>query len=395
MPTADYEAKVESILDRLEESDEVHSDNKELIKNYKRDKVLDGLSYATLQRNLSYIFQVAKHVGDTRFEDMGKDDLKDVVEWAYTRDIAESTVNTYKKVLRSFWKWMNEGETPDTVAWISISSGGNDKLPQDLLTKEDVEAQIDACNNARDKALVALIWETGARIGELIDVTVGDLEDRKHGMKITINGKTGSRRLPLVESVPHLNKWLNEHPNPEKDAPLWCKIQQAGDDGLSYRYIRDKVLRKTLEEAGIDKESNPHHYRHSRASYLAGQMTESQLCAFMGWEVGSDVPSRYVHLNGRDIDNAYDQMYGLVEEEDEEEPSVVECPRCEELNNPGDKFCARCGFALEREIAEEMEEVRKKATQEANPEELELAQRIAEEITENPEKLQSLLETEG
>ncbi|MDY7083329.1 MAG: integrase, partial [Halobacteria archaeon] len=72
MPTADYEEKVKSILNRLEDSDEVHPDNKELVKGYKRDKVLDGMSHATLQRNLSYIFQVAKHVGDTRFEGMDK-----------------------------------------------------------------------------------------------------------------------------------------------------------------------------------------------------------------------------------------------------------------------------------------------------------------------------------
>ncbi|MDY7083330.1 MAG: tyrosine-type recombinase/integrase, partial [Halobacteria archaeon] len=124
-------------------------------------------------------------------------------------------VDTYKKVLRSFWKWMNDGETTEEVAWISVGNGGNDKLPQDLLTKEDVEAQIDACKNPRDKAFVSLLWETGARIGELIDLTVGDIEDRAHGKKVTLDGKTGSRRLPLVESVPYLNRWLSEHPNPE------------------------------------------------------------------------------------------------------------------------------------------------------------------------------------
>lgn len=83
-------------------------------------------------------------------------------------------------------------------------------------------------------------------IGELIDVTVGDIEDRKHGEKIVIEGKTGARRLPLVESLPHINAWLSKHPNPEKDAPLWCKIQQGDpDESLGYRYIREKSFRRT------------------------------------------------------------------------------------------------------------------------------------------------------
>lgn len=394
MPTADYEKKVESILERVEEADGVHTENKGLIKDYKRDKVLDSMSYATLQRNLSYTFQIAKHVGDKSFRDMDKGDVKDIVEWAHERDIAVATVNTYKKVLRSFWKWMNDGETPEEVEWISVGTGSNNKLPQDLLTKEEVEDQIDACNNPRDKAFVSVLWETGARIGELIDLTVGDIEDRNRGKKVTIEGKTGSRRLPLVESVPYLNSWLNQHPNPESDAPLWCKIQQAGDDGLSYRYLRDKVLRASMERTEIDKPSNPHHYRHSRASYMATKMTEAEMCEWFGWVQGSDEPAKYVHLSGRDIDDKYDSIHGIVdEEEDKEEPSIVECPRCDELNQPDASFCMRCGFALDMDAAEEVEVAEESTTESADEEDLQLAQEIATAIKENPEGLEDFLES--
>ncbi|WP_394344768.1 hypothetical protein [Salinigranum halophilum] len=50
---------------------------------------------------------------------------------------------------------------------------------------------------------------------------------------------------------------------------------------------------------------NPHHFRHSRATHLANWLTEAQLCEWFGWVQGSNVPARYVHLSGRDIDNAY------------------------------------------------------------------------------------------
>jgi site-specific recombinase XerC len=88
---------------------------------------------------------------------------------------------------------------------------------------------------------------------------------------------------------------LNKHPNPEKDAPLWCKIQQSSaDDQLGYRYIRGKFLQKNMDRAGIDKPSNPHHYRHSRASHLATELKEAQLCEWFGWVHNSDVPARYL-----------------------------------------------------------------------------------------------------
>jgi len=399
MPTHDYEAEVEQIMSRVEEAEELHDDNRELIQEYRRDLSLDGIAPATQQKYLAYLVVVGKRVGDTRFEDMDKDDVKDLVAWVQSQGHAPSTVDTYKEIIRQFWSWLYDkdakGEYPEQVAWIKVDTKrSSGKLPSDLLTKDDVEAQIDACHNARDAALIALLYETGARIGELIDVTVGDIEDRKHGMKITIDGKTGSRRLPLVESVPHLNRWLSEHPNPEKDAPLWCKIQQGGpDDQLGYRYIREKILKKTMERAEIDKPSNPHHYRHSRASYLANEMIEAQLCEWFGWVQGSDVPAKYVHLSGRDIDNAYDAMHGIVDEdEDEEEPSVVECPRCQELNESDAAFCMRCGFALDVDAAEEIEKVEKETTQRAEADDLELAQKLVQAMREEPELMDEVLE---
>lgn len=66
--------------------------------------------------------------------------------------------------------------------------------------------------------------------------------------------------MPLVESVPHLYNWLNEHPNPEKDAPLWCKIRHGGptehldpNDGDDIRDVHGigPSRAEQLEAAGI------------------------------------------------------------------------------------------------------------------------------------------------
>ena len=475
MPIADFGRELDRVTDNIETSDEILDRNKDLILDYKQDQVLNGLSEATLLRNTQRLKMVAEQA-DKPFDEMDKRDVKGLVTWVHEQDYTAETIYTYKNVIKSFWGWLKDvgpDEQPPEVKWIKMSkkNGNGDTLPKDLLTKEDIEAQADAAKNPRDKALIWLLYETGARIGELIDLTVGDIEDRKHGKKIVIDGKTGARRLPLVESVPHLNNWLNKHPNPEKDAPLWCKIQQGGptehlnpndiadirdvhgigpsraeqleaagietgtdlvahsaeeladlagvrpvtaqkwlkqfdsdatltsDMQLGYRYLREKILQATMDRAGIDKPSNPHHYRHSRASYLATEMTEAQLCEWFGWVQGSDVPAKYVHLSGRDIDNAYDQMHGLYEpDEEEQEPDVIECPRCEELNEPSAAFCMRCGFALDQETAAELEEQvdadMKEDYRNIDPNDIESAELLDAlgEALEDPEAKAKLLE---
>lgn len=478
MPTADYKEKVNQVLQAVDSSDTIHSKNADLLQQYRRDKQLNGMSVATQQRNLSYLKKLAEEAGEKPFNEMDKNDVKGLVAWVHGRDLSDETVDTYKKAIRSFWKWLNDGKNPDdidAIAWIELTnSNGSGKLPKDLLTKEDVQKQIEAAKNPRDKAFISMLYETGARIGELIDLTVGDIEDKQHGKKVVIDGKTGARRLPLVESVPHLNDWLAKHPlGDDKEAPLWCKIQQGGptehlnaadvedirevhgigpayaehlneagiengqdllgsnpeevadiagvdistvnkwlkqfdseatltgDMKLSYKYIREKILKTTMERAGIDKPSNPHHYRHSRASYLANELKEAQLCEWFGWAQGSDVPARYVHLSGRDIDNAYNQLHGIVEEDDDEdEPDVIQCPRCQELNEPTAGFCMRCGFALGKEADDfeaDMDETVKESYKEADPSDDELLEAIdtlnkkLEDI--DPDMKQALMES--
>lgn len=60
--------------------------------------------------------------------------------------------------------------------------------------KEDVVPMIDATMNTRDSALIATAWDSGARSGEIRDLTVGDVTDHRHGLQITLSGKPGSGR---------------------------------------------------------------------------------------------------------------------------------------------------------------------------------------------------------
>ncbi|KXB08420.1 hypothetical protein AKJ56_01315, partial [candidate division MSBL1 archaeon SCGC-AAA382N08] len=223
--------------------------------------------------------------------------LSQSLEWVQDKDLADPTQRDYKVILKKFYKWLNgNGEYPDKVEWIDTTKKKrNNKLPEKMLTEEDVEKLIKTAENPRDKAFISMLWETGARIGELIDLTVGSIEDRKNGKKVVIKGKTGARRLPLVSSVPHIQNWLNNHPDKDNpDAPLWCRLtgRKAGGE-VSYRYLT-KMLKRVGERGDIDKPMNAHHFRHSRATYLSTRFKEAQMCEWFGWVQGvPDLPITY------------------------------------------------------------------------------------------------------
>jgi len=312
MPTMDYEAAAARVLNYVESATHIHPENKRLVQAYHRDMVLADISPAQQQKVLSHFKIITDHVGQTPFTELDKDDIVNLVAWLYTRGTSASTVVDYKQAIKQFWKWMNDGEDPEETKWIRRGPVEQKRiLPQSLLTPLDVQALVDTCRNERDRAFIAVLWETGARIGELIDLQVSHIEETTLGKQVVVAGKTGSRRLLLLESESYLDSWLSAHPNRRPDAPLWCKIdekQGSPDETIGYQYIRLRILDQARERVGIEKPVNPHHFRHSRATYLANYLTEAQMCVWFGWVPGSRVPGRYVHLSGRDIDHAYQSM---------------------------------------------------------------------------------------
>lgn len=72
-------------------------------------------------------------------------------------------------------------------------------------------------------------------------------------------------------------------------------------------------------------------------------MTEAQLCVFSGWKIGSDMPRMYVHLSGRDVDDALLKMYGMKKEEESQARASRKCVRCNHINDANGELCVRCG----------------------------------------------------
>ena len=96
---------------------------------------------------------------------------------------------------------------------------------------------------------------------------------------------------------------------------------------------------------------------------MANHLTEAQMNNYFGWKQGSKMPSVYVHLSGRDMDNAILKMNGIkrMDTEKKQEFSPKQCHRCEKMNPPTGKFCFRCGAPLDFETTIRVEKGREKA----------------------------------
>jgi len=257
---------------------------------------------------------------------------------------AEITKQDYKKLIRKFFKWMDRG---DLVDRIKISRKDSRKFPEDMLSEEEIEKMINACEHPRDKALISSLYERGARISEIGNLKIKHVKFDQYGAVLIVDGKTGMRRVRIIFSSPYLATWLENHPfrdNPE--AFGWVGIGTVGRNvPLQYGAIRMHFKRIAVK-AGIKKRIHPHLFRHSRSTHLAKHFTEAQMKQYLGWVQGSSMAAIYVHLSGRDVDDALLKMHGIVTDEKKgcsNEPKEMHPMQCNEFSHNKILFQVRHG----------------------------------------------------
>jgi site-specific recombinase XerD/ribosomal protein L40E len=325
--------------------------------------------------------RVARPLGKL-FSQADKRDIENLVAGIEQKGYPEWAKHDCKVILRAFYRWLRKCDYPEEVSWIKIKSSNSHKLPEELLSFEEVLQMVDAADHVRDKAFILTLYESGCRIGELLCLQIKHVGFDNYDAVLLVNGKTGQRRVRVIQSAPKLNQWIENHPlKNDVDAPLWTTI------GTNRRYkvwnygTVKEVLKKIARKAGIKKRVYPHLFRHSRATHLANHLTEAQMKQYFGWVQGSDMASVYVHLSGRDVDNALFKLNGLQfsEEEKEEQFKVLVCPRCKIRNSPDAKFSSNCGMCLDAKTAVEVDDLRARADM------------LMNQLMKNPEVLNALL----
>lgn len=362
--TRKVDRRLESLQERLETSDEIATPDRRKLAEFDKQLTLLGSQYSKQRREklLRHCIRIAEEVGGLADALTEKRAAEDIVRWIHeTYDNAESN-RDYRVAIRMFGKHVTEGDdVPDTLSWISSTTPKNyDPSPDPskmLWWDEHVLPMIDECRYARDKALIAVAWDSGARSGEIRSLTVGDVTDHKYGLSISVDGKTGERSITLVPSVPYLRQWLNVHPAPDDpEAPLWCKLNEAED--VSYQ-MKLKMLKEPARKAGITHtEVTFTRMRKSSASYLASQgVPQAHLEDHHGWSRGSDVAARYIAVFAEANDRAIASAHGLDVEEDEPDPiSPLTCPRCQQETPRDEDMCVWCGQALDHSAVRDIEE---------------------------------------
>jgi site-specific recombinase XerD len=343
-----YQKTLDDLLERAEKR-EMHGHKRDILA-LERNLVNRGITLPTRIKHLQVLLMLSKAL-DKPFREATKPDVEGIVYGIRTNPrYGPWTVHKHLVCIKRFFKWLYEGEDyPDCVRWIKSTVKEKDtRLPESLLTQDEVKSMMQACDNPRDRCLLSLLNELGVRIGELLSITISSIEEGGDHHRIAIQySKTKPRKLKAIDSRPYIAQWLNEHPTRDPKDKLFTGLGSTNmGKPLAYPAC-SALIRRIAERANVTKAVNPHSWRHSTATRYANYMTHAQLCYWFGWAQGSRIPSRYIHLSGQDMDSTLDAMRGKISTKKIENTLTMKtCNFCHTENQGINDLCQQCGSSL-------------------------------------------------
>jgi integrase/recombinase XerD len=342
--------------------------------NYRRD-------------NIEVLTRLSKYHDNKPFKELIRPDIiafLDSLRKTETQDPMHKWIGTYnlfRGYLLRFFKWLYHPDIepakrskPSVVENIAQLKRKEKSIykPSDLWTQQDDLLFLKYCPGKRERCYHAISRDSSCRPHEILKLKIRDVVFKTTGSyqyaEVLVNGNTGSRAIPLIDSIPFLKDYLDhEHPqagNP--NSPLICGTGRALGLHITvariyniYEEFKKQIFPKLLESPNVLPEDkpkvrellkkpwNPYIRRHSALTEKSTILKEHVLRQHAGWSGSSQMHLKYLHYFGNESNESLLEAYGIVDKGvqlDQLRPK--QCPNCSEPNKADSKFCAKCRMVL-------------------------------------------------
>jgi len=215
---------------------------------------LRGFSDRTFQMYMFYNQKFLEYIKKDP-EQVTEDDIKAFIASKLNEGISSKSIVLIKAALKFFY---------DEVLKKNVVTFKSPKVSKNLpivLTKDEVRRMIDVMKNKKHKLILMLLYSSGLRLSELLNLKVTDLElSEKVGW--VRRGKGEKDRLFLLS-----NKVIEKMEDMLAEKQGLDYVFSGKKGRLSARLIQ-KIVASAAKKAGIDKHVSPHTLRHSFATHL-------------------------------------------------------------------------------------------------------------------------------
>ena len=280
-------------------------------------KVERGLSENTINSygiDLKLFLEYLRENEIPSFKQVNKEVIVNYMQSEKNNNKANSSILRSVSSLRKFFQYLAQEKIIEKDPMLLIDTPKKKQhLPQ-VLTKEEVEKLLRSPNTGqvlglRDRAMLELMYATGLRISEIINLKLEDLH-LTMGTLQTLGKGHKERIVPVGDEA---IKWVNRYL--EEARPKLLKQKRSNYLFLNFhgnnltRQGVWKNLKAEVKKAGIQKNITPHTLRHSFATHILENGADLRIVQELLGHADISTTQIYTHLSNKQLADIYNRAH--------------------------------------------------------------------------------------
>lgn len=238
---------------------DIENDIQEKIEIFLSARKIEGLSDKTLDGYKIELGMFAEYVNKAVVQITTSDIRKYL---AHNKTWMISTVDRKLSVLKTFFGWLVKEEMLLRDPSAKINPPKKPKRLPKSLSIEELEIVRDSCETLRERALIEVMYATGCRLSEVMNMKISDINSREMSMHVI--GKGDKERVVYlsIKAMHQLRKYLNTR---KDECEYLFVTERKPYRKMSNRNI-ERIIDKIETRSKISKKLTPHVFRHTFAT---------------------------------------------------------------------------------------------------------------------------------
>lgn len=340
--------------------DYISADDHDLITKYIEYKIIhDAIKPKRRIKITQHLINFVRKWSKTEFRNLDLDGWVRSASALISSSYAQNTKADYITIVKGFLYWgvqkkhltcisredIREVRTPKQQAIT--------KAPEDLLSDEDVyNLLLHPSTDSMMGALISLLYWTGARIGEALELRWKDITFGNQMLQIRINDmKSGIQRYaPCCEALEFVSVWRSRYPDVKggPNGDNYVFITHKGDIWQQMSVPNAEKRIRNLGNAVLHRHIHPHLFRASDITNSAAKGVSDAANKEIHWgNQGTKQLNTYLLLNNAQIESAMYARAGIEHKQEEDaKHGPIQCKYCRAMNVPSSSYCRMCGQPL-------------------------------------------------
>ena len=241
--------------------------NEDYLTKFLEAKRVEGCSGRTIKYYQATVEHLLKDMAKFSIRKMTTEDIRTyLMEYQKINGCSNVTIDNVRRNLSSFFNWLEEEDYILKSPMRRIHKIRTKKSVKTTISDESMEKLRDGCDNLRDLAMIDLLYATGIRVGELVNLNIDDVDFEKQS--VLLHGKGGKDRISYFTDKAAL--FLRKYLATRTDSNPALFVSRKNPDNRVTKNSIEQMIRVLGKQAGVDG-SHPHRFRVTRITVLVNR----------------------------------------------------------------------------------------------------------------------------